>query len=84
MNQPKSAAKSLTEATSESKNLPSRRIGFTPDNATNSGGTSDHPAIGTKDWKKWVCPDPDRIISNRDFWSRLENDPETTKLFAGI
>ena len=32
--------------------------------------------IGSKEWEKWVCPDPDEIISQPDFWSTLQKDPK--------
>lgn len=33
--------------------------------------------IGTKKWEKWVCPEPDEIISTPEFWTKLQEDSET-------
>ena len=48
-------------------------------NPGGSGYDDSDITIGTKNWEDWVCPDLDEIISNLDFWNRLqnENDPET-------
>lgn len=67
--------------TSESKNLRSRTIGL-PNGNNNSpnGGSGGYgetdPVIGTKNWEEWQCPDPDKIISQPDFWSTLQNDKD--------
>ena len=67
---------------SESKNFytESGRVVVTPDNGNNPGGSGDDDpdiTIGTENWKEWVCPNPDEIISNQEFWNRLQKDPET-------
>jgi len=85
-NQSKPSIKSPTQvpkvASSESKSLytESGRVVVTPGNGNSpEGGGDDDPdiIIGTKNWEEWVCPDPDEIISNPEFWNRLQKDPET-------
>jgi hypothetical protein len=92
INQSKSALTRPTQAPkvtgSESKSLraESGRLVVTPGKGTSPGGKGNSPGgsghddlditIGTKKWEEWVYPDPDEIISNLDFWNRLQNDPD--------
>jgi hypothetical protein len=67
---------------SESKSFyaESERVTFKSGSGNSpSGSGNDDPdiTIGTKNWEKWVCPEPDEIISNPEFWNKLQKDSET-------
>ena len=34
----------------------------------------------SKNSENWNCPDPDKIISNAEFWTKLQKDPQTLEI----
>jgi hypothetical protein len=54
------------------------RIRFRKSSGSPSGSGNDgfDDNIGTKKWKDWACPKPEDIISNPEFWSNVDDDPE--------
>ena len=80
---------SFTQSGSESKVSNSKSSSFSTESekvtfkssgsSSLSGNDGDDfdPTIGTKKWEKWVCPDPDEIISNPEFWAKLKEESET-------
>lgn len=50
------------------------RLGF-PNGNGNGNGNFDE-AIGTEAWEKWVCLNPNKVISSLDFWSNIVDDED--------
>ena len=74
-----SSVSSPTQSGSESKSFyaESERVTFKSGSGNSpSGSGNDDPdiTIGTKNWEKWVCPNPDEVISNPEFWNNLQKD----------
>ena len=54
------------------------KLGF-PNGSSNGNGIDNgnfDEAIGTKAWEKWVCPNPNEVISRLDFWSDVVGDQD--------
>jgi len=61
-------------STERMKRLRFRQSSGDPSGSGNSGNGNFNDNIGTKEWEKWVCPNPEETISHPGFWSDLADD----------
>ena len=70
----------VASSKSNSFSTGSERVTFKSSGSSSPSGNDDDDfdlTIGTKKWERWVCPDPDEIISNPEFWTKLKEESET-------
>ena len=53
-----------------------KRLRFRQPSGNPSGNGNFNDDIGTKEWDKWVCPNPEENISYPGVWSDLADDPD--------
>ena len=53
-----------------------KRLRFRQPSGNPSGNGNFNDDIGTKEWDKWVCPNPEETISYPGFWRDLADDPD--------